>query len=54
MEFIQPSEFVLAYDGKVIAATYSHGPIGRMDPAETLTYLSRDAFDSLRKGYKKD
>ena len=54
MEFIQPSEFVLATDGKVIAATYSHGPIGRMDPTETLNYISREAFDSLREDYSKD
>ena len=54
MEFIQPSEFVLANDGKVIAATYSHGPFGRMDPTETLTYISREAFDSLREDYSKD
>lgn len=54
MEFIQPSEFVLSNDGKVIASTYSHGPIGRMDTTETLTYISRDQFDTLREDHKKD
>lgn len=27
---IQPSEFILGADGKVILSTYSSGPIGRM------------------------
>lgn len=32
---VQPAEFVLA-EGKVIAASYSDGPIGRMDAADVL------------------
>ena len=38
-DFIQPSEFVLSQNGRVIFSTYSDSPVGRMDPAETLTLL---------------
>ncbi len=37
--FIQPSEFVLSQNGRVMFSTYSNSPVGRMDPAETLTLL---------------
>ena len=37
--FIQPSEFVLNRQGKVMFSTYSNSPVGRMDPAETLTLI---------------
>lgn len=38
-EFIQPSEFLLSASGKVMYSTYSNSPIGRMDPAELLTFV---------------
>ncbi len=41
---IQPSEFILRQDGRVLASTYSSSPVGRMDPAETealLKFLTR-------------
>ena len=38
-DHIQPSEFILRGD-RVIASTYSNSPVGRMDPAETLTLIS--------------
>lgn len=38
-DHIQPSEFVLSRSGKVIMSTYSNSPVGRMDPAETLTLV---------------
>ena len=38
-DHIQPSEFVLNGNGRVMASTYSNSPIGRMDSAETLTLL---------------
>ena len=38
-DFIQPSEFVLNPEGKVIFSAYSNAPVGRMDPAETLTLI---------------
>ena len=39
-DFIQPSEFVLSPKGKVMFSAYSNAPVGRMDPAETLTLIS--------------
>ena len=33
---IQPSEFLVAADGKVRSATYSSGPIGRVDAADVV------------------
>ncbi len=33
---IQPSEFLLAGDGEVLSATYSTGPVGRMDAGDAL------------------
>lgn len=38
-DHIQPSEFILRGDGRVMASTYSNSPVGRMDPAETLTLI---------------
>jgi len=38
-DHIQPSEFVLTASGRVLASTYSSSPIGRMDPAETLSLV---------------
>ncbi len=38
-DHIQPSEFLLNRKGRVLSSTYSSSPIGRMDPAETLTLL---------------
>ena len=39
-DFIQPSEFVLNPQCKVMFSTYSNSPVGRMDPAETLTLIT--------------
>ncbi len=33
---IQPSEFVLNGNGKVLSGTYSTGPVGRMDADDAL------------------
>lgn len=38
-DHIQPSEFILRQDGRVLSSTYSSSPVGRMDPQETLTLL---------------
>jgi|TARA_B100001105_G_C22151856_1_gene340523 hypothetical protein len=38
-DFIQPTEFMLNRKGKVMFSTYSNAPVGRMDPAETLTLI---------------
>jgi len=45
-DFIQPSEFLLNPQGKVLFSTYSNSPVGRMDPAETLTLITY--LNSLR------
>ena len=37
---IQPSEFVIGEDGKVVAATYSSGPIGRVDAADVVKLVT--------------
>ena len=37
---IQPSEFIVAADGKVRAATYSSGPIGRVDAADVVKLVN--------------
>ena len=47
-DHIQPSEFILRGD-KVIASTYSNSPVGRMDPAETLTMLEYIASIAKKK-----
>lgn len=36
---IQPSEFILGPDRRVLHATYSTGPIGRIDPGDALTLI---------------
>lgn len=36
---IQPSEFVIDENGKIIASSYSDGPIGRIDAADVLKVL---------------
>lgn len=40
MNGIQPSEFILTQSGEVVASTYSNSPVGRMDPEETLVYIT--------------
>jgi peroxiredoxin len=36
---IQPSQFVVGADGKVIASTYSSGPIGRIEPGDVVKLI---------------
>jgi hypothetical protein len=45
-DHIQPSEFILR-GNKVMASTYSNSPVGRMDPAETLSLIT--LIDSMAK-----
>jgi len=35
-QFVQPSEFVVAPSGKVVAATYSSGPLGRIEATDVV------------------
>ena len=37
--FVQPSEFILDGAGRVVSATYSSGPIGRLDAADVLALV---------------
>jgi peroxiredoxin len=37
---IQPSEFVVGADGKVVSSTYSSGPIGRVDAADVAKLIN--------------
>ena len=36
---IQPSEFILGADGKVIVSSYSDGPLGRIDAADVIRLI---------------
>ena len=38
-DFIQPSEFLIERDGKVLHSTYSASPIGRTDPGDLSSML---------------
>ena len=45
---IQPSEFIIDAGGKVLASSYSDGPIGRIDAADVIKWINfREA--QLRK-----
>jgi peroxiredoxin len=45
---IQPSEFVIGAGGKILASSYSDGPIGRIDAADVIKVINfREA--QLRK-----
>ena len=48
-DHIQPSEFILR-NGRVMGSTYSNSPVGRMDPAETLTLIG--IVESVRQKKK--
>lgn len=38
-DYIQPSEFILAAGGRVLSATYSTGPVGRLDAQDALSLV---------------
>lgn len=48
-DFIQPSEFIIDQQGRVLSSTYSSSPVGRTDPAEALVLLQ---FIEARKKAK--
>jgi len=37
---VQPSEFLITADGKVASATYSSGPIGRVDATDVVRLIN--------------
>ena len=39
-QIIKPSEFLLGPDGKVMASSYSDGPIGRMDAEDIVKVVN--------------
>lgn len=43
---VQPSEFLLNADGRVVASSYSAGPIGRIDAADVIKLVK--LYDSRR------
>ena len=38
---IQPSEFIIGPDGKVMTSSYSSGPLARMDGGDVVRWLTR-------------
>jgi peroxiredoxin len=44
--FIQPSEFIVGADGKVVASSYSAGPLGRIEGPDVVRLVK---FDDSRK-----
>ena len=37
---VQPSEFIVGRDGKVVASSYSSGPLGRIDAADVIKLIN--------------
>ena len=37
---VQPSEFIVDPDGKVLFSSYSDGPLGRLDPADVIRWIN--------------
>ena len=37
---IQPSEFIVGEDGKIVTSSYSSGPIGRFDAADVVKIIT--------------
>ena len=38
-QFMQPAEFVVGADNKIIVSSYSDGPLGRMDAADIVSLI---------------
>jgi peroxiredoxin len=37
---VQPSEFIVGEDGKIVTSSYSSGPIGRIDAADVVKIIN--------------
>lgn len=37
---MQPAEFIIGRDGKLVASTYSSGPIGRIDATDVVKLIN--------------
>jgi hypothetical protein len=49
-QIIQPSEFILGADGKIMHASYSSGPLARTDPMEVIRLIN---FYEAQQAQKK-
>lgn len=39
-QIVQPSEFIIGADGKIMLSSYSSGPLGRIDPMEVVRLVN--------------
>ena len=46
-QIIQPSEFVINAEGKVMASSYSDGPLGRIDAGDVIKMIN--FYESMKK-----
>lgn len=46
---VQPSEFIVGGDAKVVASSYSSGPIGRIEPADVVKLINFYEAQAARK-----
>lgn len=46
-QIIQPSEFILNAEGKVMASSYSDGPLGRIDAGDVIKMIN--FYESMKK-----
>jgi len=46
-QIIQPSEFVLNAEGKVMVSSYSDGPLGRIDAGDVIKLIN--FYESMKK-----
>jgi peroxiredoxin len=45
--FIQPAEFIVGADGKIVMSSYSSGPLARMDAADVVKLIK--LYESRKK-----
>ena len=48
-QIVQPAEFVLGADGKIMLSSYSSGPLGRIDPMEVIRFVNFHAAQQAQK-----
>lgn len=46
-QIIQPSEFIINAEGKVMASSYSDGPLGRIDAGDVIKLVN--FYESMKK-----
>ena len=47
LQIIQPSEFIINAEGKVMASSYSDGPLGRIDAGDVIKMVN--FYESMKK-----